>query len=346
VSAPPSDRQPAAEGQTPARDLRARAQGVVDWLAQGRLPTATAFALLGLAFVVNLVVNDNFLTAFNLRSIFANALPLAAVAIGQTIIVLGRGIDLSIGVIAALVSVVTVSLVEPLGLPLAVLAGVGVGAACGLVNGLLVGVVRLQPIVATFATSFVWSGLALYVLPPSAASGVAAPRMPDGFVQGYRGTTVGIPNAAWLLLGLVLVWLVLKRTTLLRHVYAVGGDEQAAFATGVRVVQTQVATYVLGGVFAALGGFAMLANSGSGDALAGGGLTLISIAALVIGGTRLSGGAGGAGGTVVGVLVLQLLSSIVVALRPPTDIRQLIDGLLVIAALALAGLWAQRRRGR
>src|SRR5690606_37741176 len=101
-----------------------------------------------------------------------------------------------------------------------------------------------------------------------------------------------------------------------------------------------------GGVFASLASFAMLANSGSGDALAGSSLTLASIAALVIGGTRLSGGAGGAGGTIVGMLVLQLLTTIVVSVRPPQTMRQLIDGLLVIFALALAGLWADRRRGR
>jgi ribose transport system permease protein len=317
-----------------------------EWLQQGRLPTATAFVLLALAFGANLVVSDNFLTGFNIRSIFANALPLAAVAIGQTIIVLGRGIDLSIGTIATLSSVVTVSLVEPLGLPLALLTGLGVGAACGLVNGVLVAVVRLQPIVATFATSFVWSGAALAVLPPAGATGGPAPRMPEGFVTAYRASTLGIPNGAWLLLGLAVLWLVLKRTRLLRHVYAVGGDQDAAFATGVAVTRVTVMTYVIGGLFASLASFAMLANSGSGDALAGSSLTLVSIAALVIGGTRLSGGAGGAGGTIVGVLVLQLLSSIVVALRPPTDVRQLIDGLLVILALALAGLWADRRRGR
>lgn len=315
----------------------------VDWVTHGRLPTATAFALLALALAANLVFADNFLTGFNIRSIFANTLPLAAVAIGQTIIVLGRGIDLSIGTIATLASVVTVSLTESAGLPLALLAGLGVGAGCGLGNGLLVAIVRLQPIVATFATSFVWGGLALYVLPPG---GGAAPRMPDAMVQGYRDSILGVPNAALLLGALALAWLLLKRTKLLRHVYAVGGDEQAAFATGVRVAVVQIASYVIGGLFASLAAFAMLANSGSGDALAGGGLTLLSIAALVIGGTRLSGGAGGAGGTIVGVLVLQLLSNLVASLRPPTNVRQLIDGLLVILALALAGLWAQRGRGR
>lgn len=329
-----------------ASDVAARFDDAVRWLRHGRLPTATAWVLVVLAFAANVALNDNYLSAFNVRSIFTNALPLAAVAIGQTIIVLGRGIDLSIGVIAALASVITVSLVESFGLPAALLVGLAVGAACGLANGLLVGLVRLQPIVATFATSFVWAGLALYVLPPASSSGQAAPRMPEGFVQGYRGAVLGVPNAAWLLLGLVVLWLLLKRTRLLRHVYAVGGDEQAAFATGVRVVRVQVLTYVVGGAFAALGSFAMLANSGSGDALAGGGLTLTSIAALVIGGTRLSGGAGGAGSTVLGVLVLGLLGDIVVAVRPPTDMRQLIDGLLVILALALAGVWAERKRGR
>jgi ribose transport system permease protein len=317
-----------------------------DWLLQGRLPTATAFVLLGLAFVANLAVSDNFLTAFNIRSIFANAVPLAAVALGQTIIVLGKGIDLSIGAIAGFASVVTVSLVEPLGLPAAMLVGVATGAACGLLNGLLVAVVRLQPIVATFATSYVFAGLALYVLPPAAASGQAAPRMPESITQGYRDSLLGIPNAAWLVLLLAASWLVLKRTRFLRHVYAIGGDEQAAYATGVRVTLVQTLTYVVGGAFAGVASIAMLANSGSGDALAGSGLTLLSIAALVIGGTRLSGGAGGAGGTIVGVLVLQLLTALVVALRPPTDARQLIDGLLVILALALAGVWASRRRGR
>ncbi len=313
------------------------------WLLRGRLPIATAVALLVATLFANLIVADNFLTAFNLRSIFANVIPLAAVAVGQTVIVLGRGIDLSIGVIATLSSVVTVSVVEPWGLPAALLTGLATGAACGLVNGLLVAVIRLQPIVATFATSFVWAGLALYVLPPGTA---AAPRMPDVIVLGYRGAFLGAPNAAWLLLLIGLSWLVLKRTRLLRHVYAVGGDEQAAFATGVRVARVQVLTYVIGGAYASIGSFAMLANSGSADALAGGGLTLASIAALVIGGTRLSGGAGGAGGTIVGVLVLQLLTSLLVALRPPTDVRQLIDGLLVILALALAGLWSGRRRSR
>lgn len=340
-SQPPPDTTDRASGAV--EELQARARGGLDWVMQGRLPTATAFVLLGLALAVNLVISDNFLTAFNLRSIFANTLALAAVAVGQTIIVLGRGLDLSIGAIATLSSVVTVSLVEPLGTPLAMLVGLLVGAVCGLSNGVLVAIVRLQPIVATFASSFVWGGLALYVLPPGAA---AAPRMPPALVQGFRDTTLAVPNAAWLLLGLAGTWLLLKRTRFLRHIYAIGGDEQAAYATGVRVTQVKILSYVVGGLFASLASFAMLANSGSGDALAGGSLTLVSIAALVIGGTRLSGGAGGAGGTIVGVLVLQLLNSIVVSVRPPQTMRQLIDGLLVIFALALAGLWSERRRGR
>lgn len=339
----PAPTEPQGSPPDAVETLQGHVRGAFDWVMQGRLPTATAFVLLGLALVVNVAISDNFLTAFNIRSIFANVLALAAVAVGQTIIVLGRGLDLSIGAIATLSSVVTVSLVEPFGTSSAMLAGLAVGAGCGLSNGLLVAIVRLQPIVATFASSFVWGGLALYVLPPGAA---AAPRMPQGIVQGFRDTTLAIPNAAWLLLMLGGLWLLLKRTRFVRHIYAIGGDEQAAYATGVKVTQVKILSYVVGGVFASLASFAMLANSGSGDALAGGSLTLASIAALVIGGTRLSGGAGGAGGTIIGVLVLQLLNTIVVSIRPPQTMRQLIDGLLVILALALAGLWSDRRRGR
>jgi ribose transport system permease protein len=309
-----------------------------EFLRQGRLPTATGFGLLALALLVNAYMQPNFFSGYAIQSNFNSFVPLVAVAIGQTIIVLGGGIDLSIGAIVTLVSVVTVGLMDG-GTPtvLALLIGLGVGALCGLANGFIIAVIRLQPIVATFATSFIWAGLALRILPRPGG------QVPRGITQGYRETVLGLPVAALVILVLALLWIALKRHRLGRHIYAIGGDEQAAFASGVNVVRVKIASYVIGGLFAALGGFAILANTGSGDPFVGGMLTLNSIAALVIGGSRLSGGAGGAGGSIAGAMVLGLVSNIVFFARVPTSYRELIKGVIVIAALALAGLWAKRR---
>jgi ribose transport system permease protein len=325
--------------QTPKRTgSGSTVHAVTEYLRQGRLPTATAFALLLIAIALNAYMQPNFFGSYSIRSNFSSFTPLVATAIGQTIIVLGGGIDLSIGAIVTLVSVVTVVLMDgATPLPLALLAGLGVGAGCGLVNGFIVSVIRLQPIVATFATSFIWGGLALRVLPRPGG------QVPAGFYQGYRETVLGVPVAAIAIAVLAVLWVALKRQRLGRHIYAMGGDEQAAFASGVNVTRVKIASYVLGGVFAALGGFAILANTGSGDPFVGGGLTLTSIAALVIGGTRLSGGAGGAGGSIAGAMVLGLVSNIVFFAQVPTAYRELINGVIVIAALALAGVWARRR---
>lgn len=332
----PDDGSPGQRGRSAQDAMRSG----IDFIRQGRLPTATAFGLLALAVAVNALIQPNFFSSYSIRSNFASFTPLVATAIGQTIIVLGGGIDLSIGAIVTLVSVVTVVLMDGqlANLPLALAIGLGVGAACGLVNGLVVAALRLQPIVATFATSFVWGGLALYVLPRPGGE------VPAPFYQTYRDSVFGVPVAALAILMLALLWILLKRHRLGRHIYAIGGDEQAAYASGVQVGRVKVASYVLGGLFAALGGFAVLANTGSGDPFVGGPLTLSAIAALVIGGTRLAGGAGGAGGSIAGAIVLGLVSNIVFFANVPRELRELINGLIVIAALALAGVWASRRR--
>lgn len=140
--------------------------------------------------------------------------------------------------------------------------------------------------------------------------------------------------------------MLIKRHRFGRHLYAVGGGDRAAFASGVNVARVRIVSYMIGGLFAALSGLAILANTGSGDPFVGTPLTLTSIAALVVGGTRLSGGAGGAGGSIAGAMVLGLLTNIVFFANVPNQWRELINGAVVIAALALAGLWAFTRRPR
>lgn len=308
-------------------------------LLGARMPALAATVLLVAAVTASAALQANFFTPYGLTANFATILPVATVAVAQTLIVLTGGIDLSIGMIVTLSSVVTVQLMDgdPGRVPLALAAGLLVGALCGLVNGLAVAVLRLQPIVATFATSFVFGGLTLLVLP--APGGTVAPIV----TETYRQVLVWVlPVPALALLALWLAWRLLRAHPLGQHLYAVGGNSGAAYASAVPVQRVRIFAYTAGGAVAALAGFALLADSGAGDPFLGNELTLGSIAALVIGGTRLRGGAGGAGGSIIGAIVLTLIQSLVFFAGVPTDARELVNGAIIIVAIALAGLLTAR----
>ena len=334
--------RPAGEGV--AVDVRRRPQRAA------LVGQAMVFVLLVAAVAVNAVLQPTFFTAYNLSSTFATFAPAVAAAVAQTIVVLSGAIDLSLGALITLASVVAVVIVDgdPSKIPLALAAAVAIGLLGGLLNGLLVAVLRLQPIVATFASTFVFGGLALTVLPQPGGS------VPIEVTSAYRATTLGIPNAALLILGIALLWVALRRSRLGIHLYAVGGNTTAAYATGVAVTRVRILAYVAAGLFGAVAALAILANTGSGDpyvgsgggaSIIGGELTLSSIAALVIGGTALSGGKGGALGSIAGAIVLGLVANIVFFLGVSTGMRELIDGLIVIGALAFTGApWLRRGR--
>lgn len=305
-----------------------------------RVPAWVSYALLAGTIGVNASLQPYFFTLYNIQSNLNTFVPLVAAAVGQTLVILGGGIDLSLGAIITLVDVVVVSLMRGSmeRVPMALAAGLLVGGLCGLANGILAAYVRLQPIVATFATSFIWSGLALWVMPRPGGS------VPRAFYRGYRDVFLGIPVAAWIILGIIVLWLIIKRHRITRYILAVGGDERAAYASGVPVAKAKVASYVLGGLFAALAGIGIVANTASGDPYVGGPITLTSITAAVIGGTRLSGGAGGAGGSIAGAMIISLVGNIVFFANVGSYYQELINGAIVVTALALAGIPSLRRR--
>ncbi|WP_345554954.1 ABC transporter permease [Streptomonospora halophila] len=307
--------------------------------ASARMPTLAVAALLVITLAASVVLQPDFFSPYSLSASFATFLPVATIAAAQTIIVLGGGIDLSIGTIVTLASAVSVVLMDGDNsrLPLALAAGLATGAACGLVNGLVVAGLRLQPIVATFATSSVFGGLALLVLPQP--GGTASPALTQTFGMVLA---LYIPIPAVLLLALWLAWRLLRQHRFGQYLYAVGGNADAAYTSAVPVSSVRVFSYVAGGTVAALAGVALLADSGAGDPTLGTELTLGSIAALVIGGTRLKGGSGGVGGALVGAIVLSLIQSLVFFAGVPTDAREFVYGCIIIAAIALAGLLTAR----
>lgn len=306
----------------------------------GRVWLVTLGALIAL-FLTNLVLQPNLVTPAVLKSNLTVFLPLVLVAIGQTYVVLCGDIDLSVGATVALVNVVTVSVIaatagDGSGVLLGIVAGLGTGFACGLGNGILIGVLRFQPIVTTFATSIIFSGLALYVMPQA---GVPVPPL---YWRGYAGGLIGVPTVLWIFVGALIVIAFIARRPVLKHFAAVGGQRNAAFQTGLRVARVRIAAYVTCALFASAASLCLTGETASGDPLMGRLLALSSISAVVLGGTALAGGSGSAFGSVLGALVLGMIGNVIFFAGLPFDYQTLIQGLIILAALA-GGVLVSRR---
>ena len=330
----------AAGGGRPAG--RAALAKLRDYSASADIRPAAAWALTLIFLFTYAIKQPGTLSGGSLGTLAADTLSLAALGLGQGIVILTAGIDLSVGGVLALGSTIAATHFTGAGTTviwsIAILA---IGAGAGLINGVLVGRFGLQPFIVTLATWSIFDGIALYVLPTAGGS------VPAGFANWINGAAAGIPNAIWALAAMIAVWLWFRRTRTARKIYAVGSDREAARIAGVRVTPTLMTAYAISG-FCAGGAaifFAML--TASGDPLAGDQLILPSVAAVVIGGTSLRGGQGGFVGTVAGALTLTLLTDVVFAFNLPTYGTTLAQGLLLIlAVLAGSGLQALQARRR
>jgi ribose/xylose/arabinose/galactoside ABC-type transport system permease subunit len=266
----------------------------------------------------------------------ADAMPLAILAVGQTIVCLVRGIDLSVAGVLGLVAVSTGFLAQDnhssvwLMLPLAL----GLGIGLGLVNGLFVVFARIPPIIVTLGTLIVYQGVQTLIagsgtastLPPSYATignGDFLPELPYMLIPGVMVT--------------VLVALALWRTAWGRSIYAVGSNAEAAFRAGIRVKWVLISAYTVCGMLAGLGGLAFLVHVGSADSQSGisTNINLYSIAAALIGGTALTGGRGGVVGSFIAALFLEVTTQAVVILGVPQVWDAAAVGVLLLAAILL-----------
>ena len=304
------------------------------------------FALLILAIAIqqNYLRQENL---FDLRVMNGNLrsfLPLMILVVGQTIVIIGGGIDLSVGAMVSLINAILVTLILPEATTAEIIWGItvalGAGLLAGTFNGLCVAYLRLQPIVTTYATSFVFGGIALLIL-PRADPNLQLPRDLSTF---YRRTTpAGLPLAIYVIAIILLLWLLLRNTRYGQYLYAAGGESAAAYTTGVPVATIRFSTYVWSGLFAALAGLALTMSTGSGSPRVGDAMTLESIVAVVLGGTRLSGGQGGIAGSIIGVAILGFVRNIISFEGISTWYQDLVDASIIIVALAGPGLmrWAR-----
>jgi ribose transport system permease protein len=276
------------------------------------------------------------LSYFQVASIASGMAPLALAAIGQTIVILGRGFDLSAGATLSFTNVVVAThMGDSLGSQLlwgaiGLLIAVGVGA----VNGYFIAYRRLQPIVVTLATMFMLSGVDLMALPSPGGN------IPPDFAGFFVGDVIpGLLPApfAHIALGLFLWWLV-KRSRFGTALYAVGGNEEAATAQGVQTAPVKLLTYMFAGLFYGFAGLMISANTGSGDPLGGNAMLLFIFAAVIIGGVRLGGGRGTCLGPVIASFILMQISSLMLVLNVSANLAPLFQGVIVLLSIAGACL--------
>lgn len=308
-------------------------------------PYLFALLLLLIAVGVNAWLQPNLFAPRVLNGNFRTFLPLILLAAGQTVVVIGGGIDLSVGSMVSMVMAILVTRLAPESgaaeFALVVAMGALAGMAAGAFNGFCVSILRLQPIVTTYATSFIFSGIALWVLPRPGGN------MPEEMVRLYRRTTpLGLPLGIYVAVALVLLWALLRATRYGRYLFAVGGHPEAAYATGVPVSWVKFSSYVICGLMAAMTALSITLATGAGDPRSGEMMTLDSVVAVVLGGTRLSGGQGGIAGTVLGVVILGLIRNIISFANVPTWWQTFVDATIIVTALAAPGILRLLRRPR
>lgn len=295
-------------------------------------------------------LEPGFLASRNLVNVVRAASILGLVAIGQALVLIVGGFDLTVGAVVAGASVLLAKVMlaltaaghgEGSAITLAVLCALAGGALVGGVNGVLIAWFRLSPFMVTLATGAMVSGLSYFV-----TTGIPIYGMPESFMEWF-GQGGGLPLPAVILVwGLVAAgaWLVQSRSRLALHLYATGGNERAAAVSGVNVRRCTLLAYVVSGVLAALVGVMLSARLGSGQANIGAELTLQSIAAAVIAGVSLRGGVGDMGRVVVSVLFLAVLANGMNLLHIDSKLQTVFLGFVLMAAVAAEELSSHRRK--
>ena len=294
--------------------------------------------LVALAVVVAVTTIDNprFLSAQSIRDLLLNASIVALLTVGQTLVVITRNVDLSVGSVLGLTAFVTGNLfVDHPGLPIvaALLVGVLIGVACGAVNGAITAVGRVPSLVVTLGTLYVYRGID-YAF--AGGRQVNAENLPDSLLNLGSGRVLGVPYLAIVTVVVVAAaaW-ALRSYRWGRELYAIGSNPDAAVLAGVPVGRRVLAAFVASGAVAGLAGALWTARFGTVDAAAGTGFELQVIAAVVVGGVAIFGGSGTVVGAALGALLLSTIGSALVVLRVPAFWLQAIAGALLLGAIAL-----------
>ncbi|MDM5340616.1 ribose ABC transporter permease [Fictibacillus enclensis] len=292
--------------------------------------------LIGLAIILIVlsILSPQFFTLANILNVLRQVSINALIAFGLTFVILTGGIDLSVGSMLALSGAITAGLMaggtDPI---LAMLVGLAAGAVMGAINGLIITKGKVAPFIATLATMTVFRGLTLVYTDGKPITGLSDHM---SFVLMGRGYFAGIPiPVIWMLASFAVLWFLLKKTTFGRRTYAIGGNEEASLLSGIKVDRIKVMIYSLTGLLSAFAGIILTSRLNSAQPTAGTAYELDAIAAVVLGGTSLSGGRGWIFGTLVGALIIGVLNNGLNLLNVSSFYQQVVKGGVILLAVLL-----------
>lgn len=328
LTAPSEVRLPQPQGPAPKKAL----------LAALRIHEYAIVGICIALFVVLSVLSGAFLSTTNLLNILDQNASIGVIAFGETFVIISGNFDLSVGSTYSLAGIVAILLVPSLGPVAASLVAVLSGTVLGCANGGLVVLGRVHSFIATLASQYMIYGLALVV-----SGGLILQTANPGFLVIGQDNGLGVRYAIWVLIGVaVLSGVLLSRSVFGKHVYAVGGNKEAARLSGIRVWLVVIGAFAVSGTFAALGGLMAASQVGSAQAGSGTGLELAGIAATIIGGTSIFGGEGAIWRTVLGVLLLAMIGNGFDLLSFNATYQEIVQGALIIVAV-VADAWARSR---
>lgn len=303
---------------------------------------SSIFILLVMFIIIAILQDDFFQPSTIVRNINAFA-PLILLAMGQAVVIISGGLDLSAGTSLSLLTCILTFIMkknDPITGVYALVIALIIAILIGVINGIGIGYLRIPPIILTFATSYIWLGAALFIRPtpggqcvdwfnifydPSSVEGVPA------FIKSFASV---VPPALILVLVGCAVWFIISKTKTGRYIYAVGSNNDNAYSTGINTAKVQMKAYIINSIFIFLAALFFVGQSQSGDARMGDPMTLNAIAAAVVGGIALTGGRGSVYLAIIGALILGFVNEIIFFANIPNEYQTLVSGLIIIAAIA------------
>ena len=328
-----NDRVPQVSAQAEAPVASREKKLNLEWIR-----SVSVIAGVALLFIVFSVLTSSFYSPGNLLDILLQSSINAMIAVGMTLVVMARGIDLSVGSVVGLTSMITASLL-PINPLLGIVAGIGLGIVCGLINGVLIAKLKLPDFIVTLGMLSIYRGAALIYTDGKPIYGIDAT-----FRAIFAGDVAGIPTPVIFALAIALVaFLVVRYTALGEQIIAVGGNEEAARLAGINIDRVKICVYAISGLLATFAGFVLIGRIGAAEPIGGTGFELQAIGAAVIGGASLFGGEGNPLGALVGALTLGAMQNGLTLLNVPSFWQLVATGVVVIVAVFADQVTRKRR---